>query len=327
MNRYRRIVEYMSSHPWAIQRETLDGIVELIRLRVGGGRLADDEIAVRLAAARAQHGERKAESFVGVIPVYGVIMPKANLMTEMSGGTTVDAVRAQFRALMADPEVSRIIFDIDSPGGSVEGVPEMAAEIRAARGTKPMTAVANYMAASAAYYWGSQADEFVASPSALVGSIGVYGMHEDWSASNEMEGVKPTYISAGKYKTEGNPNEPLGDEARAHMQSLVDASYDLFIKDVAAGRGVSQKTVLEGYGEGRVFHPEAALARGMIDSIATFDEALASKPPRMRARRQAAEAFVVSVSGEVIEGHEEETDEPNVFEFEREKRHRLQKPA
>jgi signal peptide peptidase SppA len=293
MNRYRRVVEYLSAHPWAITREKLDGIVELIRMRSEGGRLAEDEIATRLAAARATQGERRAESFAGIVPIYGVIMPRANLMTEMSGGTTVEGLRRSFRAALADPEISRIIFDVDSPGGSVEGITEIAAEIRDARGQKPMTAVANFTMASAAYWIAAQADEIMASPSALVGSIGVYGVHEDWSVANEQMGVAPTYISAGKYKTEGNPDAPLGDEARAHMQELVDASYDLFVRDVAAGRGVSPSAVKAGYGEGRVLPPEAARAAGLIDGIATYDEVLGSKPPRMKARTKAEDVELI----------------------------------
>lgn len=325
MSRYRRIVEYISAHPWAILPERLDAIVEVVRLRVEGGQFADTEIAERLAAARASQGERRAESFVGVIPIYGVIMPHANLMTEMSGGTTVDGLRRGFRSALEDPEVSRIVFDVDSPGGSVEGIPELAAEIRDARGRKPMTAVANYTMASAAYWLASQADEIVASPSALVGSIGVYGVHEDWSGANEQAGIAPTYISAGKYKTEGNPDEPLGDVARAHIQELVDASYDLFVRDVAAGRGAGQKAVRDGYGEGRALHPEAALAAKLVDRIGTMDEVLSSKPPRMKARTKAEDAGIDLVAEATLTADEatELADEfAAAFDFERERRQR-----
>jgi signal peptide peptidase SppA len=343
MNRYRRIIEYVSSHPWAIQREALDGMVELLRLRVEGGRLGEEEIMARLAAAREKQGERKAAAgaLVGVIPMYGTIMPRANLMTEMSGGTTIEGLQQSFRAALADDEIGRIVFDIDSPGGSVEGVPELGEEIRAARGRKPMTAVANYMAGSAAYWLGAQADEFVASPSALVGSVGVYGVHEDWSAANEMMGVKPTYITFGKNKAEGNPDAPLSDDTLAHIQSLVDATGHQFVAAVAAGRGVPQKSVMADYGEGRAFHPTVALEKGMIDRIATFDEVMASKPPRMRARRQEAalgdglirvEANVNGTSSstflelpdgtEVASGGDAQAEHVDLFEFEREKRRR-----
>lgn len=335
MSRYRRILEYVTSHPWAIQRETLDGMMELLALRIEGGRLAGDEIAARIAAARQSQGDRRAESFVGVIPIYGVIMPRANLMTEMSGGTTVEGIRSAFRSALNDDEVSRIVFDVDSPGGSVEGIPELADEIRAARGRKPMTAVANYLMASAAYYLGSQADEVVASPSSMVGSIGVYALHTDQSALNEQIGVRPTYVYAGKFKVEGNPHEPLSDEALAHIQESVNYSYDQFVAAVAVARGVSQKVVRDGYGEGRVLDAGPAQAAGLVDRLATLDEVMASKPPRMRARRQEAAqgSGWAKVTEETVTTTEEVTvtfeefaedvaTEAELFAFERERRQR-----
>jgi signal peptide peptidase SppA len=332
MSRYRHVLEYITTHPWAIQRETLDAIVEVMRLRLEGDRLGVDDIARRLAAARAQQGARRAESFAGVIPIYGVIMPRANLMTEMSGGTTVDGIRSSFRALLNDDEVSRIVFDVDSPGGSVEGIPELAAEIRDARGVKPMSAVANYMMASAAYYIGSQADEVVASPSALVGSIGVYAIHEDWSAANEMMGIRPTYITAGKFKAEGNPDSPLSDEALAHIQESVDYSYDQFVAGVADARGVSKAAVRSGYGEGRVLDPEPARAAGLIDRIATLEEVLASKPPKMRAGRAADDPVVRRVviensqtPGEALGNPALDAELDELYSFEREQRERTGK--
>ena len=336
MTRYRRILEYVSSHPWAITRSKLDGMLELLALRVEGGRLADDEIATRIAAARAEQGRRQAESFVGVIPIYGVIMPRANLMTEMSGGTTVEGIRADLRSALADEEVSRIVFDIDSPGGSVEGIPELAAEIFAARGRKPMTAIANYTMASAAYWLGAQADEIVASPSAIVGSIGVYGVHNDQSGFNEQIGIRPTYVYAGKYKVEGNPDQPLSEEALGHIQESVDYSYDQFVRAIADARGASQKAVRDGYGEGRALDPAPAQAAGLVDRISTLEEVLSSKPPRMRARRQeAAEAGGMRLVAEestsegagTIEVDDELDDAgeaaADLFGFERERRERL----
>jgi capsid assembly protease len=322
MSRYRRVLDYVTTHPWAIQRETLDAMVEVLELRVDGGRLADDVIAERLAAARSRQGPRKAGA-AGVVPIHGVIMPRTDLMTAMSGGTSVEGIRQAFRDALADDEVSRIVFDVDSPGGSVEGIPELAAEIRAARGQTPMTAIADYTAASAAYWLAAQADELVASPSAIVGSVGVYGVHTDVSGMNEALGVRPTYIHAGRFKVEGNPDAPLTDDARTHIQSLVDASYDLFVRDLAAGRGASQKAILEGYGEGRAFDPKAAQARGMVDRIATFDEVLASNAPRMRARRSAeAEAEDLGLRAEL------EAQQRRLFEFEKERRARLvRRPA
>ncbi|WP_312262251.1 S49 family peptidase [Limnohabitans sp.] len=86
---------------------------------------------------------------------------------------------------------------------------------------------------------------------------------------------KPTLISAGKFKVEGNPYVPLDPEAQAFMQSRVDDYYNAFIKAVAKGRGVSVGDVRDGMGEGRVLGADAALAAKMVDGVATFDDVLA----------------------------------------------------
>jgi ClpP class serine protease len=119
----------------------------------------------------------------------------------------------------------------------VDGVEELSSEVYQSRGKKKMIAVANAMAASAAYWIASAADELVVTPSGQIGSIGVFAAHEDISKAAEMQGVKVSLISAGKYKTEGNPFEPLSSEARAAMQRDVDVFGEMFTAAVARNRG------------------------------------------------------------------------------------------
>jgi len=176
---------------------------------------------------------------------------------------------------MQDARVKAIIFDVDSPGGSVEGVTELASEIYNARKKKPSIAVANAQAASAAYWLASAAGELVVTPSGQVGSIGVYVAHQDESKALENEGVRITLISAGKYKTEGNPSEPLADEARAAIQSKVDDYYTMFVKGVAQNRGSTQAAVRDGYGQGRMVLASQAVKLNMADRVATLDDVLA----------------------------------------------------
>jgi ClpP class serine protease len=134
-----------------------------------------------------------------------------------------------------------------------------------------------------------------------VGSIGVWQAHFDYSKALEEEGVKPTLISAGKFKVEGNPYEPLDEQAQTFMQSRVDDYYNAFIEAVALGRGVSENVVRSGMGEGRVLGADAALAAGMVDGIATFDDVLArmqasvrSSQPRGQSRlKQARDALAL----------------------------------
>ena len=130
------------------------------------------------------------------------------------------------------------------------------------------------MAASAAYWVASQADELVVTPGGIVGSIGVLTAHEDVSKAEEMAGVKTTVISAGKFKAEDHPFQPLSESARAEQQSMVDKYYNVFVSAVAKGRGVSLSTVRDGYGQGRVVKGEDALSMGMVDTVATLDQVI-----------------------------------------------------
>ncbi|MCC7371633.1 MAG: S49 family peptidase, partial [Chloroflexi bacterium] len=138
--------------------------------------------------------------------------------------------------------------------------------------------------ASAAYWIASSADEIVVTPSGEVGSIGVFTAHEDISAALEAEGVTVTLISAGKYKTEGNPFEPLSEEARGAIQARVDDYYSMFVRAVARGRGVKPADVRGGFGQGRVVGADEAVRLGMADRVGT----MAQTVERLAGRRGGA---------------------------------------
>ncbi len=275
--RYDHVARAVFSRPLAVLPETLDTIAALVAMRMRGERLTAEEIRENLAIAAASagpRGGRQREGAVGVIPIYGILAQRSSMMSDMSGGTSVAQVTQAFRVALADPNITSILLEFDSPGGEVGGIEELAAEIRAARGQKPIVALANTLMASAAYWLGCAADEVVAAPSAMVGSIGVYATHVDQSEADRLDGVKPTFISAGKYKTEGNAHEPLTDEARGALQQLVDDYYGAFVGSVAKGRGVSAAAVRGGYGEGRVLAARRAMEAGLVDRVATFDDTI-----------------------------------------------------
>lgn len=220
----------------------------------------------------AAGGTRSGGGAVAVTPLVGSIIPRADGMAESSGAVSVQRFRRNLRQALADPEVGSVVIDVDSPGGTVDQVPEMAEEIYAARGDKPIVAVANTLAASAAYWIASAADELVVSPSGEVGSIGVFAMHQDMSGMMEQRGVTVSLIAAGKYKVEGNPFEPLSEEAREAVQGRVDEYYEMFVAAVARQRGVKRSDVRNGFGEGRVVGAREAVRLGMADRVATLDE-------------------------------------------------------
>ena len=286
MNRQLLLSEFLTI-PWALMPERLQAMAGVLT-RWSAGEPPTDEAMFQIQSERVLRDTRKqmaaanAGSGIAVLPLYGVVTQRGNMVDDISGpgSTSTQQFTSALRQVMADDTVGQILIDIDSPGGSVYGVAELASEIVKARTQKPVVAVANSLAASAAYWIGCSASEFYVTPGGEVGSIGVWQAHFDYSKALEEEGVKPTLISASKFKVEGNPYVPLDPEAQAFMQSRVDDYYNAFIQAVAVGRGVSVDDVRNGMGEGRVLGADAALAQRMVDGIASFDDVLA----RMQAK-------------------------------------------
>lgn len=220
--------------------------------------------------------QRKAVGDVTVIRLGGYISQKPSIFSLLFGGTSTEALASEIRSAVADPNVSSILLDVDSPGGEVFGVSEAANAIRALRGVKPIVAVANPIMASAAYWLASQADEVVAAPSSLVGSIGAFAVHVDESALLTNEGLKVTPVSYGRMKVAGASFAPLSDEAKNSMQTRVDYYGKLMEGDIGRGRKLSAAAVHAQYGEGDIFTPPEAKQRGLVDRIATLEEVASS---------------------------------------------------
>lgn len=283
---YELILRAVLNQPWAILPEKLQAIEAFLAVKADGGDVSAEEIAAATNGRRA--GVSSPMGAVAVIPVFGTIHQHAGVMADYSGGVSTEGLAKALRSALADPEVSAVVLDIDSPGGSVFGVPELAEEIYRARGSKPLVAVADSLAASAAYWLACQADEMWVTPSGYVGSIGVYMAHVDRSSAYEKAGLRVSYISAGAYKTEGNDAEPLSEEGRANWQGDVDAYYGMFVNDVARARGVSAATVRGGFGEGRTVMARAAKTEGMVDQVGTLEEAVSRAARLARVRAQTA---------------------------------------
>lgn len=273
--------------PLGIRREALRAIVAIARSET-------PVLAGGLEPQAAVRDELDVRGGVAIVGLQGVLTPRGSLLSLLFGGGLggLQGFRRDLAAAVGSSDVEAIVLDVHSPGGLIGMIPETAAEVRAARDVKPIVAVANTMTASAAYWIASQASEVVVTPSGFVGSIGVYLVHEDWSKANEAAGVDPTYISAGRYKVDGNFDEPLSDTARDAFQAEVNDLYDLFVADVATGRGTTPDAVRAGYGEGRVLPAKRAVAADLADRVATIDETvleLAGGPSNGRLGRKASD--------------------------------------
>jgi signal peptide peptidase SppA len=290
MLRYQNLLAEVYNTPHLIRPEKLEAIRRVVTDRAMG--LHVDAAAIQeMVAARGDRQSQVTRS-VAVLPIVGTLAKRMDLLEESSGGTSTDRIGREFDQLMADDSVGAIVLDIDSPGGSTFGVQELAAKIKAARGRKPIRAVANPEAASAAYWIATAADKVAVTPSGWVGSVGAMTIHTDLSVLNEQLGMKVSYIYAGEYKVEGNADEPLSDDAREYYQAMVNEVYDQFVTALAIQRETTKADVRANYGRGRMLLAEDAKRAGMVDKIATLEEVIAelagngpSKANKMRSAR------------------------------------------
>jgi len=215
----------------------------------------------------------RIEGGIAIVPVLGELVNRGAWIGASSGLTSYEGLDAQLRLAAADRDVRGIVLDINSPGGEASGAMEAGALVRELSAQKPIVAFVNGMAASAAYAIASGANHIVASPSAILGSIGVVMVHIDRSEAITKGGVKPTIIHAGAYKADLSSYQALSDDARARIQGHVDAVYDLFVGTVAGHRGLPVEAVRKT--EAGIFLGPQAVTAGLADAVGTLDDAFA----------------------------------------------------
>lgn len=271
---YARIISEALTTPWAILPTKLAVIRNFLAVKSQGGDIPRSEIEAFIQTDKPKSNTVKtARGSVAVIPVHGTIVQRANYFTEISGGVSTQSIGEQIDKMANDASVEAIILDMHSPGGTVYGVGQLADKIAAIK-SKPVIAVANSLVASAAYWIGSQASEFIVTSDAEIGSIGVYQMTFDETKALDNMGIVPTMIKSTELKASGNPYEPLTDAMRAELQKGVDDYYRQFVAAVARGRKTTAETVENLYGKGGTVRANEAVRVGMADKIGTLGEVL-----------------------------------------------------
>lgn len=220
---------------------------------------------------------------VAVIPVMGPMIRRAGPMARMFGIVGTDSVRLAIEAALADDDVREILLRFDSPGGSVSGLDQAGDVINAAE--KPIIAQVEGMAASAAYYLASQADQVFVGRSDLVGSIGTRMLLYDFSKAFEEAGIEPVVIDTGDFKSAGAPGTEITDAQRNDFQRIVDFYFADFVSVVARGRNMTEQQVRE-VADGRMFTPQEAQESGLIDGVSTLEQTLNSMRQRTEMRRR-----------------------------------------
>lgn len=272
-----RLADIVSA-PWAITQEMFDEVQGIYARHCRGEKIDISGIEARLGQPlKNTRNQLQVEDGVAIISLEGVLAKRANLFMQISGGTSYQIAGQQLTDALADPAVHSIVLAIDSPGGTVDGTQALADQVFAARGKKPIIAVADGIMASAAYWIGSAADKvYITGDTTVTGSIGVIMTHTDYSAADMANGVRKTEIKAGKYKQMGSSNAPLGMAEKDTLQAMVDANYKVFLSAVARNRDEDIGTVNSDMAEGRMFLGRAAIDAGLVDGVSTLDQICAA---------------------------------------------------
>jgi len=282
------LIDLVQDAIWAIHLAKLDEINTFIEMRLNGKVSIDEEAEEALSGKNGNKADATYEirDGVAVIPVYGTLMKRANIFTRFSGGTSYQLLRRDIEMALEDWAVRGIVLDVDSPGGTVDGVFELTDFLMESRGRKPIIAVADGNMASAAYLLSSAVDKIFVGQGANVGSIGVAATHYDLSERDKQAGIKRTEIFAGRYKRMGTDSEPLSQEAREYLQSRVDYYYTMLVEAVARNRGITSEEALL-MADGRIFIGRQAVDIGLADDIGTMIQAVETAASKTFSRKGA----------------------------------------
>lgn len=262
---------------WAIWPEAMQAILNRIEVAMPHIEAGPADDAERLGLLRKVGNQ-------AVIPVMGPIVKRQSFLTDFFGFSSAMAIQAAVRAAASDPEVERIVLEIDSPGGSVDGLPELADEIFQARESKEIVAQVSGIAASAAFLIASQTDRIFTGRMDMVGSIGTRMLLFDFSEAFKENGIKAIAIDTGEFKSAGAFGTKITEAQIKEFQRIIDGFFDDFVASVVRGRGMSEKDVRK-VGDGRMFFADEAMSLGLIDGVQTREETLASAPESSKRRR------------------------------------------
>lgn len=256
---------------------------------------------------------------VGVIRISGVLTNKDAWYNSYLGLVSYGAIQEALYKAVADPKVHELLLDIDSPGGTVNGLTDTIDAVAKAASAKPMTAFTDSVMASGAMGLATPAQKRYAGPMAMVGSIGVIAKHVEVSKMMAEAGITETMIRGGEFKQLANSSEPLTEKSRATIQSIVDHAYGVFVQSAADNLGKSYQLVDTRMAQGREFMGSQAVDVGLIDAVSTFDDVFAEMQTRiskkskstggdMKKRYAMSEAMklAAAASGAQIEGAADE---------------------
>lgn len=291
--RDRLLIDTVFGNALALHPRELNKLAMVVS-RHAAGQTVDADAVRDIVAGRGDspyHAKTDGEPYrlegaVAVIGVGGVIAKHASQVNGSSQprGTSTDTLRAAYAAALNDARVGSVLFHIESPGGTVDGLEALAQDIAAGRGNKPTVAVASGLMASAAYWIGAQASRvYTETATDEIGSIGVYTVLEDWSRYLDNQGIKVDVVRSAPLKGIGAAGASISPEQRADVQRRIDELRTQFVQAVARGRGVSMDRA-ESWATGQTWGGNEALAMGLIDGIQRAEQVIADLNSKYPAR-------------------------------------------
>lgn len=312
MIRNLRIAELVFNQPLMITESKLNVILHILGPRMGVSLVGLPPQGLSDGSDPSEPSEPYAPNGPAIIRVCGPLLHRCLASEYPSGGpTTYGEIRNAFDCALNDANVPEIKFEIDSPGGVSSGVFDLAEEIFQARGIKPITAVVNEQACSAAYLLAAACDRVVMPRTGSVGSIGVIATHADFSRAEDQAGVKVTHIFAGSHKADYSPHFPLSPEASANLQASVNSTYALFVETVARYRNMSPEDVRAT--EAQIYTGKKAVAVGLVDEILPADQELRCKPNNKQSEPGGIATAELHHEGGIMDRTELQAKHPALF--------------
>ena len=279
MTQSNPLLTRLGGRPLAIAPRALDGLL-------AAGQMLDARQATFLTGDAPPVTHAVTNAGIAVVPILGPLVTRGDWLTSLLGASDYGEIASAVEAALADPSARAVLLEIDSPGGEVGGLFDLVDRLVSLReaAQKPLWAVANESALSAAFAIASVADRLYVTRTAEVGSIGVVAIHVDESVADVMAGHKWTLVHAGDRKIDGNAHEPLSDAAFSAIKADVDALHADLVAMVARNRNMSPDAVRAT--EAAIYRGQRGIEAGLADKLGTVDLALADlaralEPPRL----------------------------------------------
>ncbi|MFI4869155.1 MAG: signal peptide peptidase SppA [Steroidobacterales bacterium] len=258
------------------QQEVEDRLIDLVGADTSGKSYRQVSVADYLRATHAEDKQRGKGQAVGVVVASGEILDGKQPPGTVGG----DSTALLLREARQDDDIRAVVLRIDSPGGSVLASEQIYREVQALKHDgKPVVVSMSDVAASGGYYIAAGADQILASPNTITGSIGVFAGIPTFSRTLAKLGVNVDGVGTTPLSGATQLDRPMSADAARLVQVTVDHAYEEFLARVAKGRGRTREAI-DAIAQGRVWAGSDARQLGLVDRLGNYDDAVAEAATR-----------------------------------------------